>query len=532
MTTAVSSPSPSPARPLWFWGLIGLLATCSVAAQLQPVFPTMFGLSGPGQTLDEMFNAELGVQTADRVLAGDISGALNSTTLLPDHPPAGRLWLGLVHELSTLFLAVPLDRPVSIALARLGSALAFGIMIALLGRTAERWWGRACGLWAAGAVWLIPRLFGHAHLAALESVLNLVFVWCVIQVAQWSHDQPVPSWRRVLSAGFWFGLVWLTKIQAILLPLPVLVWAVWHWKGQGALRWLVWCAVSGLVLLVGWPWLWDDPAAHLSQYLGRTTDRAAIQVWYLGRAWADNAVPRHYAAVLFLTTFPVAYQLILGWGIWQERKTLLHSPRETLVILVAIAPLMVFSLPGVAVYDGARLFLVSYPLWGLLVGKWGPALFAKMSSRWGVLTARSLTAGVVASLLVRMISVSPCWLSDYNLAIGGLRGAQSLGLATTYWGDSLTPQLLRATERLVPAGARLAIIPELHQFQIPALQQEWPHLANESWTLIRSEALRPGDYVLVFTRQEYLPVLPWKTYELLAETRRQGVQLAALYRVR
>src|SRR5690349_21872679 len=51
------------------------------------------------------------------------------------------------------------------------------------------------------------------------------------------------------------------------------------------------------------------------------------------------------------------------------------------------------------------------------------------------------------------------WSSDRVLfrspQIGGLWGAERLGLEITYWGDAVTPALLAA----IPAGARVAAVP-------------------------------------------------------------------------
>ena len=49
-------------------------------------------------------------------------------------------------------------------------------------------------------------------------------------------------------------------------------------------------------------------------------------------------------------------------------------------------PLVLFSLPHISVYDGARLFLVVFPLWAIFIGRGGAIAFEKLreklSPRW------------------------------------------------------------------------------------------------------------------------------------------------------
>ncbi len=134
---------------------------------------------------------------------------------------------------------------------------------------------------------------------------------------------------------------------------------------------------------------------------------------------------------------------------------------------------------------------------------------------------------------VTLVWCSPCFLSYYNAAVGGLRGANALGFERTYWGDTVTRELLQETVRSVPKGARVDVAPVLHQFQLDVLRQQSPIIRDHKLQLLPfREHSNPARYVLVFHRLADLPDELRKLetrIEPIAEVRRQGVLLAALY---
>ena len=531
------------------WGgpaILAVVAWCWTVAAIDPAGDYPSASQGPGLTVDEVFNVQQGVLLANSLLDGDLPAYRRACDLLPDHPPLGRLCLGLAHEFWWIVHPpVPSDVPYSITCARVGSATAFALTILLIGTFAGRWYGPLGGLAAAVAVLLQPRVFGHAHLASLESGMNLAYCAAVLAVARWSEASTPPKWRAAAGAGGLLGLAALTKVQAILLPLPVILWAVIVWRRRAAVPLLVWGLTGLLVFYAGWPWLWEHPWTHLQQYLGRTTDRASVYVWYFGKSLADRDVPWHYPWVLFATTVPLGLHLLACGGLVvkaTEPQTPGNPPStrpwltaaEMLVLVCLVFPLVVFSIPGVAVYDGARLFLMVFPLWAIFVGRGAVVLLDRLSCRWNLRLAGVVVGGVLAGQCVGNLLLAPCYLSYYNALTGGLWGADRLGLQPTYWGDSITRELLGKVAEHVPAGANVQVAPTLHQFQWPELQQQSPILRRRRIRLVSfdSRYSKPGKYLLLFMRWEYLsPEIRQIVARQppVAAVRRQGVLLAALY---
>lgn len=113
------------------------------------------------------------------------------------------------------------------------------------------------------------------------------------------------------------------------------------------------------------------------------------------------------------------------------------EPRERLLLAATLLPLVLFAVPSVAVYDGERLFLISYPMWAVLIGRGAEVALSHLRRKsdagpWRfVASQRSRGMAVTLFLLaqsVGVIQMHPCQLSYYNLLVGGLYGRGSSGL--------------------------------------------------------------------------------------------------------
>lgn len=555
---------------------VALAALLSVVLTLDAAgdYPKL--LEGPGITLDESFNVQMGVYQWNAIREYHVA-LLHPDSVRevfgpgsnynPDHPPLGRVWLGFWHDL-TKWLFPPADHPSPFVTdcARVGSATAFALTVFLVGLFATKWYGRAAGIVAAISLVLMPRVFAHAHLASLETFMNLTYSATVLAVAHWwqvdPDPEPVPlpqqaslralGWAIPALTGLLFGFALLTKMQAILIPPVVGLWALWHWRVRAIKPLAIFGLVGLAVFFVGWPWLWLDPAKHFREYFARTTSRAVLNCYYLGQVWADKDVPWHYPFVMFAVTVPVGLQalgLLGGCGQlarlasevsvnstprWRVR--LVCGPREQLLLAATLLPLVLFALPGIAVYDGERLFLVSYPIWAVLIGRGAEVALSHLrwkaeSGQWRLVASRRACGIVVTSFLlaqsVGMIVMHPCQLSYYNLLVGGLRGADRLGFERTYWGDSVTRSLLASMPE-PPETEVVYVMPVLHQFQLDELMQQSPILRKKGLQLRPDQekhADRLTDGWLLVSRKADVPSEMWGGLNGIGE-RRQGVTLA------
>ncbi|HEV3303103.1 MAG TPA: hypothetical protein VG055_25850, partial [Planctomycetaceae bacterium] len=270
------------------------------------------------------------------------------------------------------------------------------------------------------------------------------------------------------------------------------------------------------------------------KYLGRTTNRQTLYLWYLGTRYTDRNHPWHYCAVLFLTTVPIGLQALGGVGVFAGRTRMRFARHEQLVLGAMLFPLCLFSIPRVAVYDGARLFLVAFPLWAIFIGRGGSLAWDWLRRRVSRRGALAIATLLLAAQSWGLVAVWPCFLSSYNLAVGGLSGAQRLGFELDYWGASLTRDLLERMAEKVPEGAEIDCAPVLHDFQLDEMLKQSPVLRRRGIRLHPYDAGQPrhSGYLLIFCRLADLsPELQTLISERtpLVEIRRSGVLLSGLY---
>ncbi len=538
--------------------LVALIAWGYVLCHLDPAgsYPGM--PQGPGLTIDETFNVQQGVVLVEGlrtyglgILSPEGVREVFSPPLhLPDHPPLGRFWLGLHHHL-VWWLAPPTE-PEGLfvtACARAGSATAFALTILLVGCCTTAWYGEWAGLITSLSFVAIPRLLGHAHIAALESCTNLTYVAATLAVvAYWDAAKP-PTLRVAALTGIVFGLALLTKIQAVMLPVPIILWSLMRWRRHCFLPLVVWGGTACAVFFVGWPWLWLDPIGHLTQYLRGATDRSAISVWYLGRKYADRDVPWNYSVDYFLWTIPLKLQILgfigsfvkrsepqteseLRWPLLSQRLT----PRDFLIILASLWPVWFFAIPGIPIYDCERLWLPAIPLWLILVGRGSAFLlqrFKAWSLRIGALFAYAfLGFAIIQTLMLHRFESTP--LSFYAVTAGGMEGAVAQKLERNYWGDAVTRSLLEELVRKVPRDSVVAMAPVLHQFQTEELRRQSPILRRHGMQIVPYQSEDESiQYLLMFQRLADLPAELQGTpenWEVVSEVAIDNVQLAALLR--
>lgn len=561
------------------WLIAVLLAGLTAIVGLQQLNPVPTGKpavtaysDAPGLTVDEVFNVQEGVRLAIGLKAW-IYGAVSWQEVfgtqkqpgqpsilgehLPDHPPLGRLWLGVWHNIALSWNPLMPEeqstngpRLIVTSRARVGSVMAFALTVGLVGYAGSRWFGSVGGVVSGLSLVLMPRVFGHAHLASLETVTNLAWTAAVLSILFLWQKPAGLRFRPVAITGIFFGILLATKIQAVLLPIPVAVWALYQFRLKAIRPLVIWTVTGFLVFFVCWPWLWFEPLPHLKEYFARTTERATLYVWYWGERYADKQVPWHYPFVMSAITIPVGLQLLGLAGIFGGGKTASESrgpawsDRTTqLLLLAGVFPLVLFALPGIAVYDGVRLFLVAFPLWALMIGRGAGWLTAVVRRRYSSAVAGSVLTIFLSAQAVGAVMLSPAWLSYHNLLIGGLPGATAVGMERDYWGGSVTPNLWQQTVQAVPRGSRIYVVPVLHPLQLPDVSTQLPLLQRHGIELVAG-APAPGAraWCLVFYRIADLPSelqerlrtaspAVWmddKTQHAV-ECRRQGIVVAGLY---
>jgi hypothetical protein len=231
MTFREGEPAGS-ALPPALTGRAWRLAT--IVAFLVAMAVTLPGTGDPGLTWDEpayRYSEVVSAQWWERLgrarSFADLEGLLDSDALIfywpygrngPNlHPPlAGQMSL-LTHLAFGHFVK-------DIPSRRLASVFEYSLAIAILLGFLARRYGAWVGGVAAGALLLMPRVFGDGHIAGTD--MAGLLLWGAIAIGFWNSLDATRSglWRIVV--GLLIGLALIEKMAAVVVVLPLLVWTL------------------------------------------------------------------------------------------------------------------------------------------------------------------------------------------------------------------------------------------------------------------------------------------------------------------
>jgi 4-amino-4-deoxy-L-arabinose transferase-like glycosyltransferase len=495
----------------------------------------LFTLEGPGLTVDEPLDVRPG-RTYVKTLLSHGTRFFEPAVVdrvfrdNAEHPPLGRWLLGIASILGEPFEVLwkgPDPTGQYVLAGRLAPALAFAVLAGVVTLVAASRWGQAAGFSAGFSLLAMPRVFAHAHLAALDTFLSLNWMLALL-----AGERAIRA-RRPIPALGGAGLVWalalLTKIHAwFLLPI-VAAGALLKLPWRRALAALsVWAVVAISAYWAGWPWLWYDTAERLRNYLGTGTARSTILVQYFGQVIADRDVPWHYPWFYFAVTVPVGLQVLGAIGAarcWHERRSDILPLQLAATILLF---LVIFS-TQIPVYDGERLFLLVFPAWACLIGRGFGWLWHGVT---GAPRRRLLLGALLLAQGYGTVALHPFGLSFYNVLVGGLPGALRLGLELTYWNDAVDNTLLDRLADQAQPGAKAALVPTLYPGQ--GILTTSRSLARKDIVLQDEERAKSAEWLVISRRVAY-----WRSEiaermrhgegRQVAQRSRQGVWLSEIW---
>ena len=382
-----------------------------------------------------------------------------------------------------------------------------GLLLWLIYVFGARVYGRQAGAFAAVAFALLPRPFYHAHLDAFD--VPIVLMLTLVTYCYWRSlsDRGWAIWT-----GLAYGLALATKHNAWILPGVFAIHFVWMAVGEVRARrrgeerrvsLVPWSLIAMLVLgppiFVGsWPWLWNDTAERIAEYVRFHVHHEYYNMAYFGRNYFYPPFPVSFPWVMTLYTVPITTIALCLTGLFTRARALVPpglearlwpsggtepDARHTDVLFVGclLAPLIVISLPSSPIFGGTKHWFPAYPFVCMFAGLafWKVARAARtlLGARvpYGRWIARGATAIVLlAPSAVETVHSHPFGLSHYGFAAGGVPGAADDGMNRQFWGftHGVLGDFFR--ERL-PNGGTVYICDATHQ----------------SWTMSQRDGLIP-----------------------------------------
>ena len=423
--------------------------------------------AGPGLTIDESINVRQGNYLSDAFFQhgplmcfpGAATDVYGGPDYLSDHPPLARFILGTTHSVASGLISGAENSVANVPASRLGSSLGLAFTVVLMSVFVHRRYGFATALTAGVVLMIMPRVIGHSRIASLETITTLSWFAALLPLLTWWTGEKPPTIGQTLISGVLWGLLMLTKIQGIMLPPVILLWAVFRYRHLAIMPLAIWSITGLSVFFCGWPWLWLDPVTNVTSYFVKSSDRQIVHCWYMGQRFVHNAVPWHYVPMILLATVPV--HATCGFALRLIRRRL--DAVEWLLLLSVLLPLVVFARPATPVYDGTRLFLFVMPAIAILAarGLTGTAQY------W--MTGGARRMAVVAGGLLLLVDVTwtisqagPYAADTYCAAVSPSDSTEPF-FEACYWGDALNGEFWRQ----VPEDSTVYVAPVLHEVSLP-----------------------------------------------------------------
>jgi 4-amino-4-deoxy-L-arabinose transferase-like glycosyltransferase len=388
-----------------------------------------------------------------RIFAGP-HGVLNSEVIRRawepnhEHPPLDKTLSGLVGIAAQNFMD-------ALSAYRMGNILLAGVLAALLYKLLADELGHWTGLASVVALLTMPRFFFHAHLAALDvpAATMIVLVTYVF-------------WRTKESARFRYtfllGVVWafavLTKMTTLFILPTLLLWVLlMRRKAYLVFRLLLAFLIAIPLIWLLWPWLYYDTSTRVAEFLQFPLIRHwSNYQYYLGQVYPST--PWHFPFVMVWAVVPVATMALFFIG---SIRLLLQRRLQALgvlMLLIAAVPIAILATGKLLTFDNDRFLIPSMPFLAALAGfgfGWLMHGLHLLLRRFQIPALAHVLTGILGLLLIaspinNMILLYPHLLSYYSEGVGGIPGAYSLGLESTYWCETYKDALGYINQNAAP----------------------------------------------------------------------------------
>lgn len=374
------------------------------------------------------------------------------------HPPFSRIVSGLMKH----WFHPALDK---VTAYRLGPALFFAVLVTVMFLWMSRLFDTLTGLFSALGLILMPNLFGYAHLAVTD--MPLASLWFL---TAFCFYRGLEDWRWSVFFGAAWGLALATKFPALLIPVPLILWA--HLMHRHRYSNNVFCMlfIAPIVMIAVQPYLWQQTGVRLVEFLYEGFSRGyrtetSFTVFYEGKYYLSHQLPRYYPYWVVAITTPLPYLLLAAIAFL---RLPVHKEQRGAVGLFGLNALFVVTsgvMPGAVLHDGVRQLLSALPFLAALSGVGffvAVQQILRFCKRLDLRMKRELSGAAIGGVLLALFSFSPALdvllihpyqLSYYNSLVGGIRGAYQRGLEISYFMEAINHDFLRQMNEKLPKNA-------------------------------------------------------------------------------
>ncbi len=392
-------------------------------------------------------------------------------------------------------------------------------------RLCTRWMTPSAALAATAFFSYQPLLWGHAFINPKDPPFLTFFLASVClgfeMVDEIEADTKTNFWK-IFAAAFCLGVATSIRVLGPLAGLIVLIYAGYIVFARRGLKstamptksaqadsrswqnyfrpFAIYIAVAIGVMLLTWPYLWENPIARLFGTLKFMSDNPTqLAVLFNGEIFRANDMPRRYLPFMLWSTLTEPTWFLFGAGILFGFRKFKPNSKEfaslalTLAWFILLVAYVLILQP--AIYDGLRHFLFILPPVFIFAGFVFEFVFEKFSSR--AVMPVWLRAGIILLILLPGISgiiqLHPYEYAYYNSFVGGTGGVFRK-YETEYW-LTCYKEAMQKLDASLNQSANVFVLRE-------AYIAEYYSGTNTVVRDLRNarNEVKPGDYILANTR--------------------------------
>jgi len=347
-----------------------------------------------------------------------------------------------------------------------------------------------------------PLLWGHAFinpkdppfLVFLSGSVYLGF-HMVDQLTESKSQPPLKTFLQILLPALILGIATSIRVLGPMAGLFVVVYFLMRHPTRQSFLWMaLYAALSIVVMLATWPYLWESPLRFVQVFQFMSDNPTGLQVLFANQIFRAYDLPLRYLPfyLFFTLTEPVWPLFTIGFiaAVIKLKKDFPKLIQAALIFAWFVIPFGYDILREPPDFDGMRHFLFMIPPLFIFTGFAFELIFEKINRTW---INAALALVLLAPGIVSIIQLHPYEYTYYNSFIGGTGGVFR-HYETDYW--------LTCYKQAVQEFDRLETEPvNLYVHREPEVAA--PYATSNVTVLDERGALnqiKPSDFVLVDTR--------------------------------